>query len=110
VDFRKLNDVTKQGCLPLPRTDGTLDKLAGAKSSFTLDLKSGYWLVDLREDDKKKNAFSTGQRLWQFTVMPFGLRNAPATFEQLIETILRDVTCESCVMYLDNLIVIGRKF
>jgi hypothetical protein len=62
--------------------------------------------MDLRQDDKKKNAFSTAQRQWQFTVMLFRLRNAPATFEQLIETILRARTCES----LNSMIVMGCKF
>jgi hypothetical protein len=81
VDYRKLNDVTKKDCFPLPRIDNALDTLAGAKWFSTLDLKSAYWQVDLHPDNKEKTAFSTGQGLWQFTVMPFGLCNAPATFE-----------------------------
>jgi hypothetical protein len=84
VDYRKLNDVTKRECFPLPRIDDTLDTLAAAKWFTTLDLKSGYWQVALHPDDKEKTAFSTGQGMWQFTVMPFGLCNAPATFERLI--------------------------
>jgi hypothetical protein len=87
VDYRKLNDVTKKDSFPLPRIDDTLDTLSGAKWFSTLDLKSGYWLVDVHPDDKEKTAFSTGQGLWQFTVMPFGLCNGPATFERLMETV-----------------------
>jgi hypothetical protein len=68
VDYRKLNDVTKKYCFPLPRMDDTLDTLAGAKWFSTLDLKSGYWQVDVHPDDKEKTAFSTGQGLWQFKV------------------------------------------
>jgi hypothetical protein len=60
VDYRKLNDVTKKYCFPLPRIDDTLDTLEGAKWFSTLDLNSGYWQVALHPDDKEKTAFSTG--------------------------------------------------
>jgi hypothetical protein len=73
VDYRKLNDVTKKDCFPLPLIDDTLDTLAGAKWFSTLDLKVGYLQVDVHPDDKEKTAFSTGQELWPFIVMPFDL-------------------------------------
>ena len=74
----------------------------------TLDLKSGYWQVALHPKDKEKTAFSTGQGLWQFTVMPFGLRSARATFDRQMESVLRGLTYEACLVYLDGVIVIGR--
>jgi hypothetical protein len=70
-------------------------------------VKSGYWQVDVHPDDKEKTAFSTGQGLWQFTVMAFGLCNVPATFERLMETVLRGLTYDSCLVYLDDVIVIA---
>jgi hypothetical protein len=60
VDCRKLNNVTKKDCFPLPRIDNTLDTLSGAKWFSTLDLKSGYWQVDVHPDDREETAFSTG--------------------------------------------------
>ena len=71
---------------PLPRIDESIETLSGAKRFSTLDLRSGYWQVELDPQDKEKTAFSLGSGLWQFTVMPFGLANAPATFERLIGT------------------------
>ncbi|GFW53059.1 retrovirus-related Pol polyprotein from transposon 412 [Trichonephila clavipes] len=86
VDYRKLNDVTKKDSYPLSRIDDTLDTLSGHKWFSTLDLKSGYWQVEIHPEDREKTAFTSGQGLWQFKVMPFGLCNAPATFERLMET------------------------
>jgi hypothetical protein len=110
VDYRKLNDVTKERQFSLPRIDDTLDTLAGAKWFSTLDLKRGYWQVQVHPDDREKTAVSTGQGLWQFIVMPVGLCNAPVTFERLMETILRGVRYDSCLVYLDDMIVTGRTF
>ncbi len=92
VDYRRLNDVTRKDSFPLPRVDVTLDALNGAKWFSTLDLKSRYWQVELDPADKEKTAFSFGQGLRQFTVMPFGLCNAPATFERLIGSCIERVT------------------
>jgi hypothetical protein len=80
VDYRQLN-IRKKDCCQLPRIEDTLDTLARATWSSTLDLKSRYWQVALHLKDKEKAAYSTGQGLWQLVVMPFGLCNAPATFE-----------------------------
>ena len=110
VDYRKLNNVTRKDSFPLPRVDVTLDALNGAKWFSTLDLKSGYWQIELDSADKEKAAFSFGQGLWQFTVMPFGLCNAPATFERLMEAVLKGLSWDICLVYLDDIIVHTRSF
>ncbi|GFT76149.1 retrovirus-related Pol polyprotein from transposon 412 [Trichonephila clavipes] len=110
VDYRKLNDVTKKDSYPLPRIDDTLDNLSGHKWFSTLDLKSGYWQVEIHPEDREKTAFTSGQGLWQFKVMPFGLCNAPATFQRLMETVLKGLTFEACLIYLDDVIIGGRTF
>ncbi|GBN44541.1 Transposon Ty3-G Gag-Pol polyprotein [Araneus ventricosus] len=84
ADYRKLNEITKKDSYSLPRIDETLDDLNGSRWLTTLDLKSGYLKVEIRPADREKTAFTTGQGLWQFKVMPFGLCNAPATFGRLM--------------------------
>lgn len=110
VDYRKLNDITKKDSYPLPRIDDTLTTLSGSTWFSTLDLKSGYWQVGIHPEDKEKTAFTTSCGLYQFTVMPFGLCNAPATFERLMELVLRGLTWKTCLVYLDDVMVMGRDF
>ncbi|UYV72042.1 hypothetical protein LAZ67_9001620, partial [Cordylochernes scorpioides] len=88
VDYRKLNDVTVKDVYPIPKIDEVLDTLQGSKYLSAIDLKSGYWQVEVEEKDKEKTAFTTAHGLYEFNVMPFGLCNAPATFERNMENML----------------------
>ncbi len=110
MDFRRLNAVTRKDSYPLPRIDDALDYVAGSCWFSSLDLRSGYWQVELAAEARPKTAFTIGQGLWQFRVMPFGLWNAPATFERLMEHVLKDIPRTSCVVYLDDLLVHARDF
>eukprot|EP00731_Ephydatia_muelleri_P033855 Em0040g5a len=110
IDYRKLNAVTHQDAYPLPRIDATLESLAGSTLFTTLDLASGYWQVEIKEDDKEKTAFSTEKGHFEFNVMPFGLTNAPATFQRLMECILAGLTGEQCLIYIDDIIVFSASF
>ncbi|ROT62945.1 hypothetical protein C7M84_019191 [Penaeus vannamei] len=110
VDYRSLNNVTAKDSYPLPRMDDTLDAMAGARWFSTLDLKSGYHQVEMAREDKAKTAFSFGQGLWQFTVMPFGLCNAPSCFERLMERVLEGLQWRTALVYLDDIIVFGGSF
>ena len=87
VDFRKVNAYTKM--LTLRQELMTLDTLRQAKWFSTLVLASGYWQVEVAPKDREKTAFATPYGLFQFKVMPFGLTNPPATFQHLIERVLK---------------------
>lgn len=110
IDFRRLNDLTRKDAYPLPRVDDCLESLAGAQWFSTLDLSSGYWQVELEEEAKSKTAFATRSGLYEFNVMPFGLANAPSTFERLMEMVMRSLQWEECLIYLDDIISFGTTF
>jgi transposase InsO family protein len=110
IDYRELNKVTVRDAYPLPNITDCFDNLEGAKFFCTMDLQSGYWQLDVHPDDKEKTAFATRTGLYEFNVLPFGLTNAPATFERVMETVLRGLHWTECLVYLDDIIVFGRTF
>ncbi|XP_028298451.1 uncharacterized protein LOC114460741 [Gouania willdenowi] len=105
VDYRRLNAKTRKDAFPLPRIEESLDGLAGAKWFSTLDLASGYNQVEVTEKDRVKTAFCTPFGLFEFNRMPFGLCNAPSTFQRLMERMFGDCRYQSVLLYLDDVIV-----
>ena len=90
--------------------DDSLDLLANTSHFSSLDLASGYWQVAMVPESRQKTAFCSHSGHYEFTVMPFGLCNVPATFQRLMETVLAGLAREKCIVYLDDILVIGGSF
>lgn len=105
VDYRQLNSKTRKDAFPLPRIDESLYALAGARWFSTMDLASGYNQVPVSEADRPKTAFCTPFGLFEWNRMPFGLCNAPSTFQRLMQRLFGDQQCQSLLLYLDDIIV-----
>ncbi|UYV63838.1 K02A2.6-like [Cordylochernes scorpioides] len=106
----KLNEVTMKDVYSNPRIDDVMDTLQGSKYFSAIDLKSGYWQVEIEERDKEKTAFTTAHGLYEFNVMPFGLCNAPATFERNMDNVLGNLRWQICLCYLDDVIIYSSDF
>lgn len=105
VDYRQLNIKTRKDAFPLPRIEESLDALTGARWFSTMDLASGYNQVPVTESDRQKTAFCTPFGLFEWNRMPFGLCNAPSTFQRLMQRIFGDQQCQSLLLYLDDIVV-----
>ena len=107
VDYSGLNKQTVSNKYPLPRIDEMLDRLQGAKVFSSLDLASGYHQLKLQDSDVPKTAFCTPNGLYEFLVLPFGLTNAPAVFQNAMDSIFRDFSAFVCV-YMDDLLIFSK--
>ena len=111
IDFRKLNNRTVKDAYSLPRIEETIDTLVGSKYFSKLDLRSGYWQVGVKEADKHKTAFSVGPLgFFECNRMAFGLTNAPATFQRLMERCMGELHLKECLIYLDDIIIFSKSF
>jgi hypothetical protein len=109
VDYRALNEITEKNTYPLPRIDEIMDHLSKAKIFSTLDATSGYHQIALEEEDMKKTAFAWKGELYEYTRMPFGLCNAPATFQSIMNTILKQENWKFAIPYLDDIIIFSNS-
>ena len=111
VDYRMLNDKTRKDAYPLPRIDEALDSLKGATLFSSIDLAQGYHQVAIHEDDIQKTAFRAGTGgLFEYLRMPFGLSNAPATFQRLMESVMGDLNFNTLLLYLDDILVFSKTY
>lgn len=110
IDFRRLNDVTVKDRHPLPRVDDMLEAMRGASYFTSLDAASGYWQIPVAPQDIPKTAFVCSEGLFEWTVMPFGLCNAPATYQRMMQEILSGYFWNFCVCYIDDILIYSKTF
>ena len=108
VDYKKLNAVTIRNSYPLPLITDIIEKVKGAKYFTKLDLRSAYNLIRIKEGDEYKTAFRTKYGHYEYLVMPFGLKNAPATFQSFINSILRPYLEKCVILYLDDILIYSK--
>ena len=109
IDYRKLNGLTKKDAHPLPKIDEMLDHLKDTRVFSTMDLLSGFHQVPLTEDSIPKTAFTSHMGLYEYVRMPFGLCNAPATFQRLVEKIFSKIMWRFVMLYIDDIIIFSKN-
>jgi transposase InsO family protein len=110
VDNRRLNQVTIKDSYPLPNMEDPIKQLGGSTFFSKLDLKSGYFQIPINERDKPKTAFITSRGLWEFNVLPQGLKNSPPSFQRILNNLLANGRWQFCLIYLDDIIIFSRSF
>ena len=108
VDYRPLNSVTRKDAYPLPRIDTCLDALSGSRYLSSFDLRSGYHNVLMDESDADKTSFVTRMGTYKFRVLPFGLCNAGATFQRVMDIAMAGLNFDICLVYLDDVILMSK--
>ena len=110
VDFRKINAVTKVDVYPLPRIDELIHNLSDHNILSLFDLKSGYWQIPMKKEDKEKTAFTAGNHTYAYKFMPFGLNNAPSTFMLFMNKVFDGLINKNMNVYIDDIIVYSKTF
>ena len=108
VDYRLLNTKCRNDRFPLPRIEESLDVLGGAQHFSTIDLASAYNQVEVHPADRHKTAFTTPMGLYEYVRMPYGLSNAPVTFQRVMQIVFRDDVLQKLIVYLDDIITFSK--
>ena len=109
VDYRQLNDVTIKNKYPLPRIDDLFDQLSGAKVFSKIDLRTGYHQLKIKKEDIPKTAFTTRYGLYEYTVMSFGLTNAPAFFMHRMNKVFMNFLDKFVVVFIDDILIYSKS-
>jgi hypothetical protein len=109
IDYKSLNEVTIKNKYPLPRIEGLFDQLRGASVFSKIDLRSGYHQIRIRPSDIPKTTFITKYGLYEFTVMSFGLMNAPAYFMYLMNNVFMDYFDKFVVVFIDDILIYSQN-
>ena len=112
VDYRKLNKITLSISRPLPRLECVFNTIGQARATIfsTLDLASGFWQIPMDHETGHKAAFITHNGVYELTRMPFGLNNAPMTFQMVMSHVLRDLNWKHVLCYIDDILVFSSSF
>ena len=108
IDYRQLNTVTRKDVYPLPRIDDCLDAMGSATLFSTFDLRSSYHQVEVAPQDRDKTTFICPRGMYRYRTMPFGLCNAGATFQRLMDVVMSGLHLDVCLVYLDDIIIFSR--
>ena len=107
TDYRKVNSVTKTDTFPIPRIEDCIDNTGHAKYVTKFDLLKRFWQIPLTNRAKEISAFVTPDGLYQYKVMPFGMKNSPATFERLVNSLISNL--DGCKAYIDDAIIFSEE-
>ena len=111
TDYRRINSVTVRDSHYLPRIDEAFDRLSGAQWFTTLDLKAGYWQVEVHPEDRKYTGFTAGcLGFYEWCRLPMGLSNSGPTFQRMMESVMGSLNLEACMLYLDDIIIFADDF
>jgi len=109
IDYRQLNKVTIKNRYPLPRIDDLMDQLVGARVFSKIDLRSGYHQIKVKDEDMQKTAFSTRYGHYEYSVMPFGVTNAPGVFMEYMNRIFHAYLDRFVVVFIDDILIYSKS-